>query len=177
MKILNSDDLNVVSEESVHSWNWHFLSAHYNQTLILFQVFRLMETWVSTDFQLRKIHIPKLIRLVRMPLLDVSFLETQSQLNKLSCNRYFVQDVYNSLQVNAIHMQIARHWIWWFLLTSFWEQFQFISNSIWYLQTSSMKENVTQRCSPKILCAAGGKSGLFATLGRWVEHCTLLLLF
>lgn len=117
VKILTSDDLNVSSEESV---------------------FQLLESWMLWDIEERKIHLSRLLKCVRLPLLSSKFLRRSTLLTSLIS--------YDALTRDIVHSSI---------------QGQLASSSS---QCNTLQHHVHPRCAPKILCSVGGKNGLFATL-------------
>ncbi|XP_078262847.1 kelch-like protein 28 [Rhinoraja longicauda] len=101
-------------------------------------VFYALESWIKYDVQERQKYLAQLLHFVRLPLLSVKFLTRLYEANQLIRDEHTCKHLLNEA-----------------LKYHFMPEHRF----------SHQTELLTRpRCAPKVLCAVGGKTGLFATL-------------
>ncbi|CAO2586416.1 Kelch-like protein 28 [Lemmus lemmus] len=103
-------------------------------------VFYALESWIKYDVQERQKYLAQLLNSVRLPLLSVKFLTRLYEANHLIRDDRTCKHLLNeALKYHFMPEHRLSH------------------------QTVLMTR---PRCAPKVLCAVGGKSGLFACLDR-----------
>ncbi|XP_035686057.1 kelch-like protein 28 isoform X1 [Branchiostoma floridae] len=107
-------------------------------------VFEAVERWIYFDYANRRCYLSKLLRCIRLPLLPVKFLTRCYEANPLVREDPTAQHLLN----DALKYHLVPE-----------------------LRLRSLDDDDTEqqttarpRCPPKVLCAVGGKNGLFATL-------------
>uniref|UniRef100_A0A8C7EHH2 Kelch like family member 28 n=2 Tax=Nothoprocta perdicaria TaxID=30464 RepID=A0A8C7EHH2_NOTPE len=101
-------------------------------------VFYALESWIKYDVQERQKHLAQLLHCVRLPLLSVKFLTRLYEANHLIRDDHTCKHLLNeALKYHFMPEHRLSH------------------------QTMLMTR---PRCAPKVLCAVGGKAGLFACL-------------
>ncbi|NWY70750.1 KLH28 protein, partial [Erithacus rubecula] len=103
-------------------------------------VFHALEAWVKFDARERQKHLARLLHRVRLPLLSVSFLTRLYEANHLIRDDHTCKHLLN--EALKYHF-MPEHRL---------------------SQQSALQAR--PRCAPKVLCAVGGKAGLFACLER-----------
>ncbi|XP_070578569.1 kelch-like protein 28 [Ptychodera flava] len=103
-------------------------------------VFHAFETWIKYDINKRRCFLSKLLSCIRLPLLTVKFLTQSYEADQLIRDDYACQELINK----ALKYQLVPE-----------ERVQL---------SQQMEKSIQPRRQPKVICAVGGKNGLFATL-------------
>ncbi|KFO76428.1 Kelch-like 28, partial [Cuculus canorus] len=107
-------------------------------------VFYALESWIKYDVQERQKYLAQLLHCVRLPLLSVKFLTRLYEANHLIRDDHTCKHLLNeALKYHFMPEHRLSH------------------------QTMLMTR---PRCAPKVLCAVGGKAGLFACLESYRKH-------
>ncbi|NWW69599.1 KLH28 protein, partial [Climacteris rufus] len=101
-------------------------------------VFHALESWVKYDVRERQKHLARLLHCVRLPLLSVKFLTRLYEANHLIRDDHTCKHLLNEA-----------------LKYHFMPEHRLSQQSVLLTRP---------RCAPKVLCAVGGKAGLFACL-------------
>ncbi|XP_060685290.1 kelch-like protein 28 isoform X1 [Hemiscyllium ocellatum] len=101
-------------------------------------VFYALEAWIKYDVQERQKYLAQLLHCVRLPLLSVKFLTRLYEANQLIRDEHTCKHLLNEAL-----------------------KYHFMPEHRFSHQTEL---STRPRCAPKVLCAVGGKTGLFATL-------------
>ncbi|XP_077997906.1 kelch-like protein 28 [Glandiceps talaboti] len=103
-------------------------------------VFHALKTWVKYDINKRRCYLFKLLSCIRLPLLTVKFLTQSYEADQLIRDDYACQELINqALKYHLVPEERLR-------------------------RSQQMGKDIAQRREPKVICAVGGKNGLFATL-------------
>ncbi|XP_019642701.1 PREDICTED: kelch-like protein 28 [Branchiostoma belcheri] len=108
-------------------------------------VFEAVERWVYFDYANRRCYLSKLLRCVRLPLLPVKFLTRCYEANPLVREDLTAQHLLNAALKYHLVPELRLR-------------------SLGAEDDTEQPTTARPRCPPKVLCAVGGKNGLFATL-------------
>ncbi|XP_002740844.1 kelch-like protein 28 [Saccoglossus kowalevskii] len=103
-------------------------------------VFHALKTWIKYDINKRRCYLSRLLPSVRLPLLTVKFLTQSYEADQLIRDDYTCQELVNkALKYHLVAEERLR-------------------------VSPQMERSIRPRREPKVICAVGGKNGLFATL-------------